>query len=144
MWEKIIFVCSSGTCRAPLAKALLDESNLKYEIEIQAKGLVVLMPEPINQKISAVMISYMASQLEPQDVTDRTLILAMEQKQVPKVLEIIGEERAPQVRVLTELVGEELEIMDPFGAPLPSYGLCFESMSKTIRKLANWLNEQEA
>ena len=90
------------------------------------------------------MEDYMASQLEPQDVTDRTLILAMEQKQVPKVLEIIGEERAPQVRVLTELVGEELEIMDPFGAPLPSYGLCFESMSKTIRKLANWLNEQEA
>ena len=149
MWEKVIFVCKSGTCRAPMAAALLRECSLKREIEIGARGLVVLFPEPLNQKTSAVMISngihlegYMSEQLTADDVDASTLVLVMEAKEIPPVLTIIGEDKLSQVQVLSTLVGEELEIMDPYGAPLPSYGLCFESMSKTIKKLAVWLNEQ--
>ena len=149
MWDKVIFVCKSGTCRAPMAAALLRECGLKREIGIEARGLVVLFPEPLNQKMSAVMISnginmegYMSEQLVAEDVDANTLVLVMEAKEIPQVLAIIGEDKLPQVQVLTTLVGEELEIMDPYGAPLPSYGLCFESLSKTIKKLAAWLNEQ--
>ena len=149
MWDKVIFVCKSGTCRAPMAAALLRECSLKREIEIEARGLVVLFPEPLNQKVSAVMISnginmegYMSEQLVAEDVDANTLVLVMEAKEIPQVLGIVGEDKLPQVQVLTTLVGEELEIMDPYGAPLPSYGLCFESLSKTIKKLAVWLNEQ--
>ena len=122
---------------------------MKREIEIEARGLVVLFPEPLNQKVSAVMISnginlegYMSEQLVAEDVDANTLLLVMEAKEIPQVLGIVGEDKLPQVQVLTTLVGEELEIMDPYGAPLPSYGLCFESLSKTIKKLAVWLNEQ--
>ena len=149
MWDKVIFVCKSGTCRAPMAAALLRECSLKREIGIEARGLVVLFPEPLNQKMSAVMISnginmegYMSEQLVAEDVDANTLVLVMEAKEIPQVLAIVGEDKLPQVQVLTTLVGEELEIMDPYGAPLPSYGLCFESLSKTIKKLAAWLNEQ--
>ena len=149
MWDTVIFVCKSGTCRAPMAAALLRECSLKREIEIEARGLVVLFPEPLNQKVSAVMISnginlegYMSEQLVAEDVDANTLLLVMEAKEIPQVLGIVGEDKLPQVQVLTTLVGEELEIMDPYGAPLPSYGLCFESLSKTIKKLAVWLNEQ--
>jgi protein-tyrosine phosphatase len=133
-----------------MAAALLQECSLKRDVEIEARGLVVLFPEPLNQKVQAVMISngihmegYMARQLTAEDVNDETLLLVMEQADIQKVLGIIGEERLPQIQVLTTLVGEELEIMNPYGAPLPSYGLCFESMSKTIKKFAAWLNEQE-
>lgn len=149
MWDKVIFVCRSGTCRAPMAAALLRECSLKREIEIEARGLVVLFPEPLNQKASAVMISnginmegYMSEQLAAEDADAHTLFIVMEANEIPQVLAIIGEDKLPQVQVLTALVGEELEIMDPYGAPLPSYGLCFESLSKTIKKLAVWLNEQ--
>ena len=149
MWDKVIFVCKSGTCRAPMAAALLRECSLKREIGSEARGLVVLFPEPLNQKVSAVMISnginlegYMSEQLVAEDVDANTLLLVMEAKEIPQVLGIVGEDKLPQVQVLTTLVGEELEIMDPYGAPLPSYGLCFESLSKTIKKLAVWLNEQ--
>ena len=148
MWDKVIFVCSSGTCRAPMAAALLRECSLKQNIQVEARGLVVLFPEPLNQKVSAVMISnginmegYMSQQLVAGDVDEHTLVLVMEAKDLAKTLAIIGEERLEQVEVLTTLVGEELEIMDPYGAPLPSYGLCFESLSKTIKKLAAKLNE---
>ena len=149
MWERVIFVCRIGTCRAPMAEALLQECSLKYEIRVEARGMVVLFPEPLNQKTAAVMISnginmegYMSQQLVAEDVDDHTLVLVMEAKEIGQVLSIIGEDRQAQVQVLTSLVGEELEIMDHYGAPLRSYGLCFESMSKTIKKLAAWLNEQ--
>lgn len=134
-----------------MAAALLRECSLKREIEILSRGLVVLFPEPLNQKASAVLISnginlegYMSEQLVAEDVDDHTLVLVMEEKHIPQVLAIIGEDKLEQVQVLTTLVGEELEIMDPYGAPLPSYGLCFESLSKTIKKFAAWLNEQGA
>ena len=150
MWDKVIFVGKSGTCRAPMAAALLQECSLKREIEIRARGLVVLFPEPLNQKVDAILISnginmegYMSEQLVAEDVDEHTLVLVMEEKLLPQAAAILGEERMTQVHVLTALVGEELEIMDPYGAPLPSYGLCFESLSKTVKKLAVWLNEQE-
>ena len=85
----------------------------------------------------------MSEQLVAEDVDEHTLVLVMEEKLLPQAAAILGEERMTQVHVLTALVGEELEIMDPYGAPLPSYGLCFESLSKTVKKLAVWLNEQE-
>ena len=47
------------------------------------------------------------------------------------------------VYVLTELVGDELEIIDPYGGTLQAYGLCYETMRKTILKLVNLLNESE-
>ena len=123
---------------------------MKREIEILARGLLVLFPEPLNQKVDAILISnginmegYMSEQLVAEDVDEHTLVLVMEEKLLPQAAAILGEERMTQVHVLTALVGEELEIMDPYGAPLPSYGLCFESLSKTVKKLAVWLNEQE-
>ncbi len=150
MWRRVIFACKSGTCRAPMAEALLRECSLKHEMEICSRGLVVLFPEPLNQKVEAVLISngismegYMSRQLTAEDVDEQTLVLVMEETQLSQVAAILGEDKMPQVHVLTALVGEELEIMDPYGAPLPSYGLCFETLSKTIRKLAGWLNEQE-
>ena len=45
--------------------------------------------------------------------------------------------------VLTEYVGDELEILDPYGGALPAYGLCYETLRKSIKKLVKKLNEEE-
>ncbi len=106
----------------------------------EARGLTVLFPEPINQKVEAVLISngyrvpdFKSRQLEEDDFSDNTLVLTMEEKQKQKIMERFPE--AKNVQVLTDLTGDELEIMDPIGAPLQSYGLCFESLSIIIKKL---------
>ena len=46
------------------------------------------------------------------------------------------------VQVLTSYVGDELEIMDPYGGALPAYGLCYETLRKSIKKLVKKLNEE--
>ncbi len=112
--------------------------------------LVVLFPEPLNQKAETVMISnginlegFMSSQITAGDFGEDTLVLTMEAQQRQKLLEMFPEAKEENVQVLTELVGDELEILDPYGGTLQSYGLCFETMNKSIKKLVKLLNEGE-
>ena len=85
----------------------------------------------------------MSTQLSEEDFTEDTLVLLMEHAQMEKLLEKYKNANPENVCVLTELVGEELEIIDPYGGTLQTYGLCYEMLRKTILKLVNLLNEGE-
>lgn len=148
MYNRIVFVAESGTCREQMAVAILKDIGLKRPVEMIARGLVVLFPEPLNQKAEAVMISnglptegYMSSPLVAEDLEGETLVLAMEEKQRQKILEMFKQADPKNVQVLTEYVGDELEIVDPYGGTLQMYGLCYETLFASVRKLANILNE---
>ena len=82
-----------------MAAALLRECSMNREIEILARGLVVLFPEPLNQKVDAILISnginmegYMSEQLVAEDVDEHTLVLVMEEKFLPQAAAILGED----------------------------------------------------
>ena len=51
--------------------------------------------------------------------------------------------RKEDVAVLTEFVGDELEILNPYGGNLQAYGICYETLNKSIKKLVKILNEGE-
>ena len=149
-YRRIIFVCASDTCRAPMAAGIMAEYPLNRPVEILTRGLVVLFPEPLNQKAEAVMISnginvegFTSTQLEEEDFDEDTLVLVMEHAQLEKILEKYERANPQNVCVLTELVGEELEIIDPYGGTLQAYGLCYEMLRKTILKFVNLFNENE-
>lgn len=142
----MIFVGRRATCREPMAMALLQNEPLWRSVEIQARGLVVLFPEPLNQKAEAVMASsgirikdYMSSQLEPEDFSNDTLVLTFDREIKEKVLEMEG---AQNVYVLTDVTGDELEILDPYGGDIMTYGICLETLTNTIKKLADVLNSE--
>ena len=146
--KKIIFADSAGNSRAPMAAELLKECTIKQSIDIQARGIVVLFPEPLNQKAEAVLISngitlenYMSSQLEEEDFAQDTFVIVMGKSDKQKILDMFANAVPENVQVLTELVGDELEIMDPYGGTLQSYGICYETLSKSIKKLAAMLNQ---
>lgn len=146
-YKKIIFADDAGVSRAPMATELLKECTLKRQIDIQARGIVVLFPEPLNQKVEAVLISngitlenYMSSQLEEEDFAPDTLVVVMESEDRQKIMDLFEHAIPENIQVLTELVGDELEIMDPYGGTLQAYGLCFETLNKSVKKLAGLLN----
>ena len=148
-YNRILFVCESGTARAPMAEGILKDFVLKNPVDVESRGLVVLFPEPINQKAEAILISngvplsdFTSVQLTEEDFKPDTLILTMEYIQKEKILEKYEHVIPENVHVLTELVGDELEILDPYGGSLQSYGLCYETMRKSIQKLVNLLNEE--
>ena len=145
--ERIIFVARSGNCREPMAMGILKDISLKYEVEVLARGLVVSFPEPMNGKAEAVLIgnginleNFTSQQLMQEDITENTLILTMEKRHRDKVLEKYKNTNIENVYVLTNFVGDELEILDPYGGQLQAYGLCYETLRKSIKKLVKILN----
>jgi protein-tyrosine phosphatase len=86
---------------------------------------------------------YMSAQLTAEDFQGEPLILVMEGKQREKLFEMFPEVDPADVHVLTEYVGDELEITDPYGGSLQLYGLCYETLLSTVRKLANLLDEAD-
>ena len=147
--ERIIFVARSGSCREPMAMGILKDLSLQKEVEILARGLVVSFPEPMNGKAEAVLISnginlenFTSKELTEDDITENTLVLTMERKHREKVLSRFSNANPAMVQVLTDFVGDELEILDPYGGALPSYGLCYETLRKSLKKLVKILNEE--
>ena len=148
MYDKIIFAAESGNCREIMAAAILKNLGLTWNIEILARGLVVLFPEPLNQKAEAVMISNglstegcMSSQLTEDDLQGNVLVLAMESKHRDKILELFAHADSNKVHVLSEYVGDEIEVMDPYGGTLQMYGRCYETLLATLKKLVNILDK---
>lgn len=129
-----------------MAMELLKEQKLNQPVQIEARGIVVLFPEPLNQKAEAVMISngiklenYMTQQLLEEDFSETTMILTLDSNIRDKLLTMFPD--AVNVYVLTDITGDELEIMDPYGGELVTYGICFETLVRTIGKLADILND---
>jgi protein-tyrosine phosphatase len=149
-YGRIIFVGQTGTSREPMAAGIFADFNPNSSIEVLHRGLVVQFPEPMNQKAEAVLISnginmegFVSSQLVEEDLTGDTLVLTMESVQRVRILEQYENAVPENVHVLTEYVGDELEIINPYGGDLSVYGLCYETLRKSIKKLIRLLNEGE-
>ena len=148
--DRIIFVARSGTSREPMAVGIMQDMVLKYPAEVLARGLVVQFPEPMNQKAEAVLIgngivleNFSAAQLTEEDITPDTLLVTMERVHRDRVLEMFSNANPEHVIVLNEFVGDELEILDPYGGTLPSYGLCYETLRISLKKFVKILTEGE-
>ena len=145
-YDRIIFVGNRGNSREVMAACLLSRSTLTYHPEILARGLVVLFPEPLNQKAEAVLISngftlegFVSQQLEEEDLTEHSLVITFERETFEKIRNMWPKIR--NLHVLTEITGDELEIFDPVGQEIVTYGLCYTAIEKTVAKLAEILNQ---
>ena len=113
---------------------------------VDSRGLVVLFPEPANQKAEAIMKSarmtlgdHVSRQFDEENLQEDTLILTIEEGQKDKILVRIrsGISCIHPERIRT---GDSTEIPDPYGQPLTAYGECFEVLRGLIRKLAEKLD----
>jgi len=144
--RRIIFVSNGDTACGPLACILLQNTKLEWELDIESRGLVVLFPEPFNEKLEAVAASHgmslaghVARQLTKDDVKDDTLFLTMELSQKIRLMEDYGDEI--HAVSLGEMLGDpDLEIVPPYGEELPAYGECYELLDRLMRRLAGKIN----
>ena len=146
--NRVVFVAGAGTTRAPMAMAIFLATPRKRQFEAEARGLVVNFPEPLNQKAEAVLISngielkdYSTKKLGEADFRDDTIVIAMEESQKQKIISEYSAATEENTYLLNELVGDELEIMDPYGGPIQTYGLCYEVLKVSIEKLMRILEE---
>lgn len=139
--KRIIYVAGSGTSRAPMAAAITKRMLGDSDVEVFARGMVVQFPEPLNQKAEAILIGngfevkdYRARQITEREITDETIIFTMEETQRTRLIGECDNATEENTFVLSSFVGDELEILDTYGAPLQSYGLCFEVIKRSVEK----------
>ncbi len=144
-YRRVIFVSGADSARGPMAAELLRHCDLKQEYVVDSRGIVVLFPEPSNQKAEAVMKSaqmtladHSSQQFDGGDIREDTLVLTIDESQKEKVLSEYGE--SDNVFTLNEFIEDNTEIPDPYGKPLAAYGECLEVLDKLIKKLADKLN----
>ena len=147
-YDKLILVSNSNTLRGPMAEGIMKSKYLLGDLEIESRGLVVLFPEPINQKAEAVLKSHgismknhRAEVLKEEDFDERNLILALDETDKLKIFE--NYENAVNVYLLSAFVGSTEEIQNPLGGTLQDYGACYELIESLIAKLVIKLNEEE-
>ncbi len=147
-YDRLIFVSNSDTCRGPMAEAILKSKFLLSELEVESRGLVVLFPEPINQKAEAILASHgltmkdhTAKMLEQEDFDERTLILVMEDALKQRIFQ--EHENVQNTWQLSEYIKEETDVTEPVGGSLADYGACYELLDCMISSLVVVLNEEE-
>ena len=144
-YRKITFVSGTDSARGPMSAELLRHCDLKQEYVINSRGMVVLFPEPANQKAEAVMKSaqmtlaeHSSLQIDSEDIQEDTLILTIDASEKERILAEYG--NMENIYTLNEFVGDDTEIPDPYGKPLTAYGECLEVLEKLVKKLADKLN----
>ena len=117
-------------------------------LECEARGLVVLFPEPINQKVEAVLashdiglITFESKPLVEEDFVAGTLVVAMDKKDYNKILDRFEASAQENVALLSEYVEDELDILNPYGQSIQVYGLCYETLLNTLTKLREKIQE---
>ena len=147
-YDRLIFVSNSDTCRGPMAEAILKSKFLLSELEVESRGLVVLFPEPVNQKAEAILASHgltmkdhTAKMLEQEDFDERTPILVMEDALKQRIFQ--EHENVQNTWQLSEYIKEETDVTEPVGGSLADYGACYELLDCMISSLVVVLNEEE-
>ena len=147
-YDRLIFVSNSDTCRGPMAEAILKSKFLLSELEVESRGLVVLFPEPVNQKAEAILASHgltmkdhTAKMLEQEDFDERTLILVMEDALKQRIFQ--EHENVQNTWQLSEYIKEETDVTEPVGGSLADYVACYELLDCMISSLVVVLNEEE-
>ena len=149
-YDKIIFCSSDCTYRAPAAAEILKKniSDNKHmdDVVVEAKGMVVLFPEPVNGKVLAISRSkgydldeYVAESLLETDFDIRHLVIVMTEDSKQKLYDTYT--NAINVYAIKEFVGEQGDIDIPFGGNLADYGESFSELERIVKLMIAKLEE---
>ena len=131
-----------------MAKAILQSKELPWPMEIGSRGLVVLFPQPVNQKVEAVLArnglsakDHTTTPLTAEDINDDTLLLVMEDSQREKIREDFPD--APHLQTIAGFLRLAGDIPALYGEPLTEYGKCYEALEFLIEGVLARLKEEE-
>lgn len=119
--------------------AFSDNSCLS---EVFSRGLNVYRGDTINPRAYLTLVehgipfdtdSFRSKLLRENELTDKSLILTMTERQKASILCMYT--RTENVFTLHEFAGEQGEIPDPFSQPAAVYSACFDELSRLISKI---------
>jgi len=151
-YSKIIFLDEDNTRLSPVTEVLfrqkLKEAE-KDDLLVCSRGIVVLFPEPVNQKLVRIskaygldLSEYHAVELKESDLSDDTLTLAMDLSCKDMAYEKFP--MASNIYTLKEFLGSSGDLKLPLGGSVDEYATIVEIISGLLDLLIEKLyNEDE-
>lgn len=146
-YRRVIFLCESGNCRAPIAAELLKRAELTKEYEILAMGMVVLFAEPMNPRAEEMLRErgictdgFETVPFHEANLDTDTLVLAMTENMKQKVKHNYPD--FANIYTFAEFVGETSEIPSVYGQEQETYDAMFQLISQYVNKLVEKLNKE--
>ncbi|MCJ1655902.1 low molecular weight protein arginine phosphatase [Staphylococcus sp. NRL 16/872] len=133
---KITFVCTGNTCRSPIAESIAK--SLLPNDTIESRGLFAINGQAVTPESLEVILEHdlpeptLAQQFDESDLTS-DLILTMTQSHKTQLINVYGENI--HIYTLSEYVGEQADVDDPFGGSIDTYRDTFNQLYSLIHKL---------
>ena len=142
--KTILFVCMGNICRSPMAMGLLREKlhkeGLEGEYRVHSTGVWGLDSQPPSAYSREMMeergidiSDHRSHDLTPEDVEEADLILTMERGQA-EAIRLEFPQHAHKVYMLSQMIGRQYEIRDPYGGALHEYRQCANEIERLIEE----------
>jgi protein-tyrosine-phosphatase len=151
-YNKVIFLGEDNTRLSPITEVLFQQKLKEAEKDdliVCSRGIVVLFPEPVNQKITRIskaygldLSDYHAIELKASDLSADTLTLAMDISSKDMAYEKFP--TASNIYTLKEFLGSSGDLKLPLGGTVDEYATIVEIISGLLDLLIEKLyNEDE-
>lgn len=147
----IMFVCTGNICRSPIAEKLFNDFAIKQDLGYKADscGLIeggatisLSSMQLLMQRGILEAQDHISKKFTPQMLSSSRLVLTMEERQRDFLRER-EPEMAHKILTLNEIIGEEGDIKDPYGADLDTYKKTFSLIEDRLLRLIPLLKDNK-
>ena len=146
-YKKLLFVCKENTYLSPMAEIYFKHINNR--IMVESRGTVVMFPEPYSAKMEQILIDdgldveegLISKQIEEFDFGKDILVLTIDEKTKLSIYDDYL--NAINVYTIAEYVGEDEEIIDPYGKDADTYKMCFGQIKRLLLKVSEKIKQEE-
>lgn len=154
MIRSILFICTANVCRSPMAATLFAAEIIKRgdagRYSVSSAGTWATEGETaagnarvVMQNFGLSLAGHQARTVDGEMLQSAALVLVMTRHHLDALAAEFPAAR-PKMHLVSELVGQQYDVADPYGASLEDYQICAAELSRIIergyRRVLEWLD----